>query len=67
MALRKELHMSPEAKTALIVGGGDGIGNIAEITERMADRLSKSQLETSQVVVICGKNEEVKSKLLARR
>lgn len=65
-SVRKDLKMT-DSKTALIVGGGDGIGNIAEITESLAAKLSQSGLSKSQLVVICGKNEAVRSKLNAQR
>lgn len=54
------------ARTALVVGGGDGIGNLKEITESMVAALSKdgSALK-SQIVVVCGKNEEMRRSLEA--
>merc|ERR1712146_68618 len=51
------------AKTALIVGGGDGIGNIEEITLSLAQEMAK-RVDESQIVVICGKNELIKNNLL---
>lgn len=54
------------ARTALVVGGGDGIGNLKEITESMVAALSKDAGgKKSQIVVVCGKNEEMKRSLEA--
>lgn len=60
--MRSKLDMK-NAKTALIVGGGDGIGNIEEITLSLAQEMAK-RVDESQIVVICGKNEVIKNNLL---
>jgi 1,2-diacylglycerol 3-beta-galactosyltransferase len=62
---RKELGIK-DARTALVVGGGDGIGNLVEITSAMADALGKEK-EQRQVVVICGKNEAIRKELSSKR
>jgi hypothetical protein len=61
-AMRRELGVH-NARTALVVGGGDGIGNLKEITESMAAALSEDPKMKSQVVVVCGKNEEMRRSL----
>lgn len=48
------------------VGGGDGIGNLVEITEALAQQLSQDKQHDSQVVVICGKNEQIREQLLKK-
>jgi len=63
-----EVHEKQEAKqrlglkkdlfTVLVMGGGEGAGNIFEI----ASELNKSALNM-QLIVICGRNEALKSKL----
>lgn len=73
VSLRKELGLLTGARTALVVGGGDGIGNLLEITENLAKSLSAAAAATggpggeggkkSQVVVVCGKNEEMRRDL----
>lgn len=61
-SLRRELGVQ-NARTALVVGGGDGIGNLKEITESMVAALSADPSLKSQIVVVCGKNEEMKRSL----
>ncbi|CAM9742715.1 unnamed protein product, partial [Chrysoparadoxa australica] len=59
---REELGLKTGIKTALIVGGGDGVGKITEIATATAARLG-ADMEESQVVVVCGKNEATKAAL----
>jgi hypothetical protein len=61
--IRHELGVK-DARTALVVGGGDGIGDLVEITKSLAAELSREE-GTSQVVVICGKNEAIRAQLAA--
>jgi 1,2-diacylglycerol 3-beta-galactosyltransferase len=63
--LQRALGLAPGARTALIVGGGDGVGKIGPITRAMADELSKDGGGDAQLVVVCGKNEDMKAKLEA--
>ncbi|CAM9931802.1 unnamed protein product, partial [Laminaria digitata] len=48
--------------TALIVGGGDGVGKLVDIAKKVADRLATDH-HPGQVVVVCGTNEKIKSAL----
>lgn len=48
------------------MGGGDGIGNLVEITVALAQQLAQDTSTESQVVVICGKNEQIKDTLLTK-
>lgn len=66
--LRRELGLATGVRTALVVGGGDGIGNLLEITESLASALAAggSGGKKSQVVVVCGKNEEMRRNLERR-
>jgi len=52
LGLRKDLF------TVLVMGGGEGMGNIFEV----ASELNKSTLNM-QLIVICGRNEALKNKL----
>ncbi|SMB83157.1 processive 1,2-diacylglycerol beta-glucosyltransferase [Desulfonispora thiosulfatigenes DSM 11270] len=54
--MRTELNLE-DCPTALIMGGGLGLGNIKEITKKL---LKESDL---QVIVIAGKNEKLKADL----
>lgn len=39
--IRESLHLNPNQKVVLIVGGGDGVGKIVKITNEIAKSLSK--------------------------
>lgn len=64
LKLRSALGLD-KSRTALVVGGGDGIGRIEEITKELATELSSDNGGPSQLVVVCGKNEDIKSRLEA--
>jgi 1,2-diacylglycerol 3-beta-galactosyltransferase len=56
--MRKELGLDVDLPTVLVVGGGDGMGGIENISKDLANRLGRSGTKpTSQMVVVCGKNE----------
>lgn len=59
--LRKKLGMRAGVRTALVVGGGDGVGRLEQITKELAGELHAGG--GGQVVVVCGKNEAVKARL----
>ncbi|MGI9054365.1 MAG: MGDG synthase family glycosyltransferase [Pyrinomonadaceae bacterium] len=55
---RKNLGLEKDKLTILVSAGGFGVGKIEHLLEALAD------LETpSQIVAICGRNEELKEKL----
>lgn len=57
-AARKGLGLYPDRRTVLIVGGGDGVGKLAEIVQAVGEQLSRS-LQPSQMVVVCGRNKRL--------
>jgi 1,2-diacylglycerol 3-beta-galactosyltransferase len=62
--MRKELGLDVDLPTVLVVGGGDGMGGIENISKELGNRLGKSGTKpTSQMVVVCGNNEEARKKL----
>mmetsp|Transcript_19769 Transcript_19769/g.60928 ORF Transcript_19769/g.60928 Transcript_19769/m.60928 type:complete len:435 (-) Transcript_19769:152-1456(-) len=61
--LRETLGLDPDLPTALIVGGGDGVGGIGRVANAVGDALSDQK---AGVVVVCGKNAEVKAELEGR-
>ena len=64
--LRKNLELDPDLPTVLVVGGGDGMGGIVNIASSLGQKLgSGSNSPSYQMVVVCGSNEEAKSKLAA--
>ena len=63
--IRRELQLDPDRLTALIVGGGEGMGPVAKIVEASAQRLAADGRH-AQLVVICGRNEKLRATLNSR-
>ncbi len=61
-SLRRELGLAADRPTALVIGGGEGMGPLAETTHALAHQLLAVQ---GQVVVICGRNEKLRAELAA--
>lgn len=65
--LRQELGLEADVPAFLLIGGGDGIGNLGKIAKAIADRAAKQfGSHGAQLVVICGKNEGLRKSLSAR-
>lgn len=62
MALRKEMGLRPDLPTAIVLFGGHGSKVMLDITER----LNTADLPL-QLILICGRNEELAAKLRARK
>src|SRR5262249_51663087 len=62
VALRSELGLQPDLPTALVLFGGHGSKVMLEI----AERLDAARLRL-QLILICGRNEELAAKLGSRR
>ena len=58
---RRRLGLDPRARTVLVSGGGWGVG---AIEEAVAEVLTLG--EVGQVVCLCGRNEELRSRVAAR-
>lgn len=61
-AVREELGLQQGVRTALVVGGGDGIGRIGPITKELANEMAADG-SAGQLVIVCGKNKVLKSEL----
>ncbi len=61
-AVRRKLGLDPERFTALLVGGGEGMGRLYE----MAQAVSRARLPL-QLVVIAGRNQRLRGRLEAAR
>lgn len=59
--IRTNLGLERNSKTVMIIGGGEGMGMLENITRSLARTLR----ETDQIVVICGRNAFLAEKLLA--
>ncbi|MEZ4868252.1 MAG: glycosyltransferase [Caldilineaceae bacterium] len=64
--LRSQLQMHPTLPAALLMGGGDGIGPVAEIAHQVARRLSITGKPQGQLTVITGRNHSLYEQLAAR-
>jgi 1,2-diacylglycerol 3-beta-galactosyltransferase len=65
-ALRTALGLRPELPTAILVGGGDGVGRLGRLARAVAEAgAGASSSPDFQLVVICGRNESLKSELEA--
>lgn len=61
-ALRKRLGISPKGPVVLLMGGGEGMGLLEATCEALGHQLPGH----AQVVVVCGRNKALASKLAAR-
>lgn len=61
-ALKQRLGWGTTQPTVLVVGGGDGIGPLYAITHAVAGAGLRCE-----VAVVCGRNEELRARLLAER
>jgi 1,2-diacylglycerol 3-beta-galactosyltransferase len=63
--LRSRLGLCQDCKTVLVMGGGDGVGNLCEVATEIGETLGKRNGK-SEVVVVCGHNSNVANKLQAK-
>jgi 1,2-diacylglycerol 3-beta-galactosyltransferase len=63
-SVRKTLDLTQKVRTVLLMGGGDGVGGLEQITTQLARRLGEWE-KNSQVVVICGHNTKTSDRLKA--
>jgi 1,2-diacylglycerol 3-beta-galactosyltransferase len=63
--LRQKLGLHDTVPIVLVVGGGDGMGGIIDISKQLGYELSRSSSNNmeSQMVVICGKNAYAQEQL----
>jgi 1,2-diacylglycerol 3-beta-galactosyltransferase len=60
--VKTKLNMDPNKKTVLVMGGGEGVGSLAQITEALREQL-KSEGVDATICVVCGRNEKLKNEL----
>ncbi|HMQ50812.1 MAG TPA: glycosyltransferase [Anaerolineae bacterium] len=58
--LRRQLGLEPNRQTVLIVGGGEGFGQVGDIARQIARTVPQAQL-----VIVTGRNQILKAKLEA--
>lgn len=61
LRVRKELWLTPEQNVVLVLGGGMGMGPVAELLAEL-NRVPRPL----QVVVVCGRNETLRAELLGK-
>lgn len=65
-ALRVALGLRPDLPTAILVGGGDGVGRLGRLARAVAGAGAlQSASPAYQLVVICGRNQALKAELEA--
>jgi 1,2-diacylglycerol 3-beta-galactosyltransferase len=57
--LRAELGMDLTRPAALLVGGGEGIGRVADIAQAVAAALGRPSAPAGQLAIICGRNRRL--------
>jgi UDP-N-acetylglucosamine:LPS N-acetylglucosamine transferase len=63
--VRKELGLplvEGDYKTILVMGGGEGVGSLADIVDALYCQLVSEGID-SQVLVVCGRNEKLKKSI----
>lgn len=66
-AAKARLGLSAEMPAVLIVGGGDGVGGVGRIAERVAERINlELGQHGAQIVVVCGRNKRLRAQLAKR-
>jgi 1,2-diacylglycerol 3-beta-galactosyltransferase len=67
-ALRVKLELDAVLPTVLVVGGGDGMGGIIDISDELGEELGKAGDGEAayQLVVVCGNNNAARETLQAR-
>lgn len=64
--LRQKLGLSLNLPVALLAGGGEGIGPVAEVAQQVAACLAQKQQPQGQLVVVCGRNQRLQERLAAQ-
>jgi 1,2-diacylglycerol 3-beta-galactosyltransferase len=60
--VKTKLGLDKTMPTVLIVGGGDGMGNIVAMAKALGEKLGNAD-ERTQMVVVCGNNKEAEAEL----
>ena len=63
--VRESLKMDTDRKIALVMGGGEGVGDLENIVNEMYTSFMKKGLQAT-IYVVCGRNEKLKQKLATK-
>lgn len=58
--MKLALGLDPEKKVILLMGGGEGVGSLGKIAEKLYLKLRKTGVDAS-ICVVCGRNEKLKN------
>jgi len=58
--MKLALGLDPDKKIVLLMGGGEGVGSLGTIAEKLYLKLRKSGVDAS-ICVVCGRNEKLKN------
>jgi 1,2-diacylglycerol 3-beta-galactosyltransferase len=58
--LRSDLGIQSNLPTVLVVGGGDGMGGLVDISKALGNQLGNQKMDRYQMVVVCGNNANAK-------
>lgn len=64
---RRALGLKTEQDTVLVVGGGDGVGDLGTIVTELAQTAATRRASPTQIVVVCGRNKALCRSLQARQ
>jgi len=63
--MKVKLGLDPEKKVILAMGGGEGVGSLSLIAEKMQVEMKASGVDAT-ILVICGRNEALKEEINSR-
>lgn len=61
--MKETLGLDPKKKNVLLMGGGEGVGSIATISEALYKQLKKDGVDAT-ICVVCGRNEKLKEEIM---
>lgn len=62
LAMKQQLGLDESCPMVLVMGGGEGVGNLAQIVDNLYASMAKSGLDAT-ICVVCGRNGKLKSQL----
>jgi len=63
--MKESLGLDSKKKTILLMGGGEGVGSLATITEALYKQLRNDGVDAT-ICVVCGRNEKLKEELSSK-
>lgn len=65
-AVRRKLSLDTTLPTVLVTSGGEGVGPIRAIAERLDRQLQHNGVAAGQMVIVCGRNLKLQEELQAK-